>query len=422
MADRTQCRRLPGRAAAGRLPHPPDRQQKLGRESYEQKFLPKIGPWGLYGLLFTIVILFALQGKTITSQPLDVARIALPLLVYFTVMWFGTFLLGKAIGLYYERTTTLAFTAAGNNFELAIAVAIATFGVTSGQALSGVVGPLIEAPILVGLVYVSLAWRKKFAPVRTDHRRRTPRAHRPETRACDVVVIGGGQAGLAAGYHLRRLGADFVILDAQSGAGRRLAAHLGVPAPVLSGRILLPAGRPMPLQAGETYPDARHVIGYLTGYEQRYELPVHRPVRVLGVHRDGTYLRVDTDSGIWRARTVVSATGTWWRPFLPTVVGRSDFRGRQAAHRRLPQPARLRRTACRGGRRRQLRRADRRRPRPRHRAHLGDPASAPLPRRRHRRPRPVRRGHRPPPGPRRGAHRHRWCRLAGGHRRRAARP
>ncbi|MFI6416447.1 ACR3 family arsenite efflux transporter [Streptomyces sp. NPDC050842] len=139
-------------------------EKKMGRESYETKFLPKIGPWALYGLLFTIVILFALQGKTITSQPLDVARIALPLLVYFAVMWFGTFALGKAIGLTYDRTATLAFTAAGNNFELAIAVAIATFGVTSGQALSGVVGPLIEVPVLVALVYVSLAWRKKFTP------------------------------------------------------------------------------------------------------------------------------------------------------------------------------------------------------------------------------------------------------------------
>ncbi|MFB7191158.1 ACR3 family arsenite efflux transporter [Streptomyces sp. NPDC056230] len=139
-------------------------EQKMGRESYEAKFLPKIGPWALYGLLFTIVILFALQGKTITSQPLDVVRIALPLLVYFAIMFFGTFLLGKGLGLAYDRTATLAFTAAGNNFELAIAVAIATFGVTSGQALSGVVGPLIEVPVLIGLVYVALAWRKKFTP------------------------------------------------------------------------------------------------------------------------------------------------------------------------------------------------------------------------------------------------------------------
>nr|WP_272943186.1 ACR3 family arsenite efflux transporter [Streptomyces xiaopingdaonensis] len=139
-------------------------ERKLGRERYENRFLPRIGPFGLYGLLFTIVVLFALQGKTITSQPLDVARIALPLLVYFTVMWAGAFLLGKGIGLPYDRTATLAFTAAGNNFELAIAVAIATFGVTSGQALSGVVGPLIEVPVLVALVYVSLGWRRKFTP------------------------------------------------------------------------------------------------------------------------------------------------------------------------------------------------------------------------------------------------------------------
>ncbi|MDC2956528.1 ACR3 family arsenite efflux transporter [Streptomyces gilvifuscus] len=138
-------------------------ESKLGREGYETRFLPRIGPWALYGLLFTIVVLFALQGKTITSRPLDVARIAVPLLAYFAIMWFGTFALGKAIGLAYDRTATLAFTAAGNNFELAIAVAIATFGVTSGQALSGVVGPLIEVPVLVALVYVSLAWRRRFA-------------------------------------------------------------------------------------------------------------------------------------------------------------------------------------------------------------------------------------------------------------------
>ncbi|CAL9462169.1 ACR3 family arsenite efflux transporter [Streptomyces sp. enrichment culture] len=141
-------------------------ERRMGRERYERDFLPKIGPWALYGLLFTIVVLFALQGKTITSQPLDVARIALPLLVYFAVMWFGSFALGKAIGLPYDRTATLAFTAAGNNFELAIAVAIATFGVTSGQALSGVVGPLIEVPVLVALVYVSLALRRGFTAAR----------------------------------------------------------------------------------------------------------------------------------------------------------------------------------------------------------------------------------------------------------------
>ncbi|KXP01900.1 ACR3 family arsenite efflux transporter [Tsukamurella tyrosinosolvens] len=137
-------------------------EKTKGSDWYETKFLPKVGPWALYGLLFTIVILFALQGEQITSRPWDVARIALPLLVYYAVMWGGGYLLGAVMGLGYERTTTLAFTAAGNNFELAIAVAIATYSATSGQALAGVVGPLIEVPVLVGLVYVSLALRKRF--------------------------------------------------------------------------------------------------------------------------------------------------------------------------------------------------------------------------------------------------------------------
>ena len=137
-------------------------ERARGREWYESTFLPRIGPWALYGLLFTILILFALQGDQITNKPFDVARIALPLLAYFTLMWGGGYLLGRGLGMSYERTTTLAFTAAGNNFELAIAVAIATFGVTSGQALAGVVGPLIEVPVLVGLVYVSLALRHRF--------------------------------------------------------------------------------------------------------------------------------------------------------------------------------------------------------------------------------------------------------------------
>ena len=119
-------------------------ERARGREWYETKLLPRLGPFALYGLLYTVVILFALQGHTITSRPADVARIALPLLGYFAVMWFGSFALGKALGLPYERTATLAFTAAGNNFELAIAVAIGVFGVTSGEALAGVVGPLIE--------------------------------------------------------------------------------------------------------------------------------------------------------------------------------------------------------------------------------------------------------------------------------------
>ncbi|RKS70877.1 ACR3 family arsenite transporter [Actinomadura pelletieri DSM 43383] len=137
-----------------------------GRDWYENRFLPRVGPVALYGLLFTIVVLFALQGETITDRPYDVARMAVPLLMYFAVMWGGGFIVGRAVRLAYARTATLAFTAAGNNFELAIAVAIGTFGVTSGQALAGVVGPLVEVPVLVALVYVSL-WVRRRTEART---------------------------------------------------------------------------------------------------------------------------------------------------------------------------------------------------------------------------------------------------------------
>ncbi len=131
---------------------------------YEDRFLPRLAPWALYGLLFTVVILFALQGETITARPLDVARIALPLLAYFALMWGISFALGIRLKLSYEKNTSVSFTAASNNFELAIAVAIGVFGVTSGEALAGVVGPLIEVPVLVGLVYVALWARRRFYP------------------------------------------------------------------------------------------------------------------------------------------------------------------------------------------------------------------------------------------------------------------
>lgn len=137
-------------------------EKRRGREWYEEQFLPRIGPWALYGLLFTIVLLFAFQGEAITKNPFDVARIAVPLLAYFAIMWLVGMIAGKTIGLGYARSTSLAFTAAGNNFELAIAVAIGTFGAASGQALAGVVGPLIEVPVLVGLVYVSLWLARKW--------------------------------------------------------------------------------------------------------------------------------------------------------------------------------------------------------------------------------------------------------------------
>ncbi|MFZ0217876.1 MAG: ACR3 family arsenite efflux transporter [Candidatus Dormiibacterota bacterium] len=146
-------------------------ERRRGRAWYERRFLPRIGPVALYGLLFTIVMLFALQGHTITSEPGNVARIALPLLAYFGLMWGGSFLLGSRLRMSYARTATLAFTAAGNNFELAIAVAIGVFGVFSGQALAGVVGPLIEVPVLVALVYAALWLRGRFyAPARGQAR------------------------------------------------------------------------------------------------------------------------------------------------------------------------------------------------------------------------------------------------------------
>ncbi len=139
-------------------------ERSRGVEWYESTFLPKIAPWALYGLLFTVVILFALQGETITAQPLDVARIALPLLAYFGLMWAFSFALGIRLQMSYEKNTAMSFTAASNNFELAIAVAIGVFGVTSGEALAGVVGPLIEVPVLVGLVYVALWARRRYYP------------------------------------------------------------------------------------------------------------------------------------------------------------------------------------------------------------------------------------------------------------------
>jgi ACR3 family arsenite transporter len=137
-------------------------EARKGTEWYEQTFLPRIGPIALWGLLFTIVVLFALQGEQITTHPLDVARVAIPLLVYFALMWSGSFLAGYRLGFPYRRNASVAFTATGNNFELAIAVSIAVFGVTSGQALAGTIGPLIEVPALIALVYVSLWARRRY--------------------------------------------------------------------------------------------------------------------------------------------------------------------------------------------------------------------------------------------------------------------
>ncbi|WP_030768588.1 ArsO family NAD(P)H-dependent flavin-containing monooxygenase [Streptomyces sp. NRRL F-2664] len=149
------------------------------------------------------------------------------------------------------------------------------------------------------------------------------------SRRTDVVVIGGGQAGLAAGYHLRRLGIEHVVLDAQAapgGAWQHTWDSLRLFSPAAYSSL---PGRLMPVQQGQLYPDAAHVMSYLADYEKRHQLPVERGVWVDAVHRDGAFLRVETDCGDWQARAVVSATGTWTRPFLPAVPGRRDFAGRQ---------------------------------------------------------------------------------------------